>query len=421
MGLLQYSSTKTKIPSRRAELNKRNKIARKLTMYAPLGPYKDADLVDRLTGTVTGTELRSSEGKLATYFDGSSWINYGDVHDVISGLATYGIRFSTTDSEYSLFDKSRAGADVGRYFLIKESSTNLYFTLETNAAVYTVDAGSGYNDGKEHFAICVIRSNTIELWIDGAKIGTTTTSNGGAGYNTTFNLLLGAYTDSAGTGIYSGLRLTGFLRDFFISDVDFTDDEIRSLFNDFYQILQPSTVHIPYSTSGGVTVSPGAGSFKYNGSSLTTKTRKDAVLGSGVVNWVGSSPSVSTLNILTATPGAGLVNWQGETLTALGVSAGVTVSPGAGSFAWQGDSPSTYVIKHTVPGSGTVIWQGSSPVTSVPRTAILALGTGQYQWVGVSVSAIGNNPGQWTTKSRVSGTWGTKSRQFGNWVTKERQ
>jgi len=232
------------------ELNLSNPIARKFDFYVPnnQGGIAGKDIVGRLNPTVVNTSIVSSEIGKARLFSYPATLDFGDNHDIGTGSFSVGCWFKTTQSaSSSLTTKSRAGDETGRWALNIGSGGDLQLFLDGGASNYTAGTPMIWDDNKWHFVVGIIdRDSQVNyLYVDGAEVASvahTLTTD----YQTSNILILGEFGNSTGTAPNDNYQqFIGEKSDNFICHSALSKHEIKSLYDDFYQILQPRTQLLP--------------------------------------------------------------------------------------------------------------------------------------------------------------------------------
>jgi len=229
------------------KINKSNGIGRKVDFYAPLHDAGVIDVSGKLSpSTTSGISLEGGSKGLATHFDANDYISYGDVHDIGLGSIFYGVWFKTVDTgNYNLISKSFYGSANNRFYL-NFNGGNLQAFVEHNTWPYDVSVTNAatVDDGEWHFALASLeRGVGLTLYIDGVNVGFTANTNTDSNTSSGYHLLVGRYNDGAdGTNPVAGdLIFEGEMSDMVLGHHSLNDVEARSLYNNFYQILQPRT------------------------------------------------------------------------------------------------------------------------------------------------------------------------------------
>ena len=248
--------TRTKKPNSPVQLDKSNQIARKFDFYLPLGANdrNGLDVVGDLSPTVDGTDQAASTLGIVKEFTDPSTYDFGDVHDVGADDFTVGCWFKTTQSgAQSLATKARLGPQDHRWGLNVGGGGDLQFFIIDSSGYY---CGSTmvWDDGEWHFVTATLaRGVGLELYVDGVSVATLSYT-GTTDLNCPDVMVVGEFGNPSGTAPHSGAQqYLGLMSDFFLCHSALSHVEVKSLYNNFYQIYQPRTQLLPLTTGAAPT------------------------------------------------------------------------------------------------------------------------------------------------------------------------
>jgi len=231
-------------------LNLSNPIAKKFDFYIPhnQGSIAGKDIVGRLSPTVDNTSIVTSELGKVRDFTYPSTLDYDDNHDIGAGSFTVGCWFKTAQSvSASMITKSRAGAGDARWALNVGGGGDLQLFLLDSSAYYAGSSMTQWDDNEWHFVVGIIDrvEQNIYLYVDGIRVATTVYTSTNT-LNNTDVLVIGEFGNPLGTAPHDAFQqFEGQLSDCFICHSALSKREIKSLYDDFYQILQPRIQLLP--------------------------------------------------------------------------------------------------------------------------------------------------------------------------------
>ena len=180
--------------------------------------------------------LWTADGKSAggMNFDGvNDYVNFGDVYDMGTNDMTISMWYKTTDTEYSLINKSLYASTNNRYFLIDEGA-GLYISFAGSSKVETTPV-TGYNDGLWHNVVVVFdRDGLMKLYLDNVfKESNNISAQSAHDMQSSHHLFLGRYNDDvAGQLPHSTFGiLNGAIDEVRIYNRALSADEIRYHYN----------------------------------------------------------------------------------------------------------------------------------------------------------------------------------------------
>jgi len=237
-------------PSYITKLDQSNSIAKKFAFYAPLGANDKGgfDIVGNLSPIEIGTSPVADTKSIVKDFTGTAYLNYGDVHDLGAGSITYGVWFKTaTNAAQTFINKASTSNDAGRMALNVGGGGNIQFFFDDGASNYIPGITMVYGDSQWHFLVGAIdrAAQEVVLYLDGNQVSTVAYT-GTTDHQTNFITVVGLFNDSAGTGIGSTQQFDGQMENLFICHEALSEVEIHSLYNDFYQVLEPRTRFLPF-------------------------------------------------------------------------------------------------------------------------------------------------------------------------------
>lgn len=335
------------------KLNLNNDIAKKLDFYAPFGAMDRGglDIVGNLSPVVTGTTPKGSKLGVVKDFTGDAYLNYGNNHNIGTGSLTVGVWFKTNQtSATSFINKSAASSASNRWIFGVSGAGDLSFAIDDGPNI-TAATPMIWGDNKWHFAVGVLKRGVgLYLYVDGVEVAFVSS----VGFNdltTNFILLIGKYQDSTGLTVGTVNQFIGQLSDPFISHEAFLVREIKSLYSNFYQIIEPRKQLIP--TVGGTTAITGSGTLQSSPATLTG-TGKRKVNGVGVLLSGNATLAGVGLRVVNS---SGILQSGNASLTGFGLRK----IQGVGALQ-SGNANITGIGLRTVNGIGA-LFSGSATIT----------------------------------------------------------
>lgn len=278
------------------------------------------------TGTAqptTGT--RTLNGLNVLDFDGTSdYLTGGDVLDVLSGGRTIiGVAKIDDDTKFNgLWGKSRANFSAGRYSTLY-NTTNRFRSLwhDTAERFVSYDPGAGNRTNTYIISSIIERGDSNTLRMNGVQVGIDSTLSGTTSFDNTWPFLVGAYQDSAGSGILAGSYLDGFIGELLVfddpapADVATAESYLAEKWGVTLQEFSPAdlspTLWLDASDTGTITESGGSVSQwddkSGNGNDVTQATGTDqpatgtrTLNGLNVLDFDGTNDRLWRSNVLTS-------------------------------------------------------------------------------------------------------------------------
>ena len=231
-------------------LNLSNPIAKKFDFYVPhnSGSIAGKDIVGKIDPTVTNTNIITSTLGKVRDFTYPAHLDYGDQHDIGAGNFSVGCWFRTTQNTSSSFiTKAAANGDDFRWSLNIGGGGNLQLFIADTSTYFCGSAATQWDDDKWHFVVAVIDriDQNLYLYVDGSRVATTVYT-GTSTFNTSHVLIIGEFGNSTGSAPNDNFQqFLGELSDCFICHSALSKHEIKSLYDDFYQVLEKRTQLLP--------------------------------------------------------------------------------------------------------------------------------------------------------------------------------
>lgn len=178
------------------------------------------------TNLLNGLSTIKFTSSSSTYLTGDTNANSFAV-----GTKCYSIfavcKYSTTGSGY-IFAKSRASTGSGRILFGRDVST-LYIQFPHDGGSLSTVSDASYTNNTYRILELIINrvSGKDYIYQNGTQIGTTFsyTPDTSVNYSNSYKMLIGAYNDSAGSGLLSGYYLNGDVAEIvsFANSYDMTD------------------------------------------------------------------------------------------------------------------------------------------------------------------------------------------------------
>jgi len=200
------------------------------------------------TGTWYGSGSHWADGKFGKggSFDGSSdYVDMGDVLDMRTGDYSVSVWFKTTDTQFTLVQKSLAASNPNRWFIIYGEETNVLKAAFTDAEGSAIQATwtttTSILDNNWHHVVAVYdRDSLLTLYVDGVSRATADiSSRNGADINISCSLRIGAYNDSD-CSVYSSFKMNGSIDEVRIYNRALEISEITALYNSGLQKVNSS-------------------------------------------------------------------------------------------------------------------------------------------------------------------------------------
>jgi hypothetical protein len=192
-------------------------------------------------GNQPTTGTRTLNGLNVLDFDGTDdFLSGGNILNLGSGGVTMflvtQLDVAPTTGFRGIAGKGFFGSLAGRYFITWDLPLGGHcsFFQDTTSRVVASDPGSANRTNTFLLGQRIIRTSALELWRNGSIVATIA-GNNTTSYNPTNFWLIGAYTNSAGTGAQAGTFMDGFfaevivfLRDLSAAEMGQVNEYLRS-------------------------------------------------------------------------------------------------------------------------------------------------------------------------------------------------